>query len=199
MSKPTNPACLRNQEPIYQALKPYLSELGELLEIASGTGQHGAYIASRLPHITWQLSETPEQVALSQVWWQEASLANLKAAIPLDVDEPWPITHHRYQYGYCANLLHFISEDSAQSVFTGFANALTKNGLLFCYGPINENGFTSEGNMGLDEWLKQDVNPKAGIKELEWIKRTSEQAGFALIERLNLPANNVILVFKKSE
>jgi len=197
MDKPSNPACLRNQGPIYEALQPYLSAPGELLELASGTGQHGVYVASRTPHVTWQLSERPDQIQLSHMWWLEANLKNLKAALPLDVDETWAVADHHYQYGYLANLLHFVSEDTARNVFAGFNHKLANNGLLFCYGPINENGFTSEGNQALDEWLKHDVNPQAGIKELEWIVSTANGEGFELLERLNLPANNVILIFKK--
>lgn len=198
MVKPENPACLRNQDPIYQALRPWLKPQGHLLELACGTGQHGVYLASRLPHIHWHFSEHPSQLQLSQQWISEAKLTNLHKPIPLDVsDEKWANRLTHFDYGYCANLLHFVSEQSVKNVFNGFSQVLNAEGLLFCYGPINEHGFTSEGNQALDNWLKQDINPLAGIKELDWIKQVATNSGLIFLERLNLPANNVVLIFKK--
>lgn len=197
MDKPTSQACLRNQEPIYQALAPFMSIKGTCLELASGTGQHGVYLAEHLPHIQWHLSEVHEQCTLSAAWLQDAGLSNVKPAIALDVScAPWPLSPHSFDYGFCANLLHFVSQEDVQNVFSGMARALKSGGVFFCYGPINENGFTSEGNAALDHWLKTDINPKAGIKERDWLINLAQASGFEFNERLNLPANNVILVFK---
>lgn len=93
-------------------------------------------------------------------------------------------------------MLHFVSPQEASNIFKGMSLALKQHGIFFCYGPINENGFTSEGNANLDEWLKQDVNPKAGIKELTFLQECANIHGLHFKERLNLPANNVILIFE---
>lgn len=95
--------------------------------------------------------------------------------------------------------MHFIAPPSVRAFFKGVSEALKPGGLLFCYGPINENGFTSEGNASLDHWLKTDVNPEAGIKELSWLIDEGEVASLKLKQRINLPANNVILVFENSK
>ena len=189
---------LRNQEPIYAALSPRLKQGGKLLEIGSGTGQHGVYITNRLPHIHWQLSEHASNISLSTPWVKDATNRNLLRCIELDISEKhWPITANEYVYAYCANLLHFVSEEDVSNIFAGMAKALTTGGLFFCYGPINENGFTSDGNASLDTWLKHDINPKAGIKELAFLQKQANHHGLTFKERLNLPANNVILVFEK--
>lgn len=193
-----NPSCVRNQQPIFDALSPWLSGNGPLLELASGTGQHGVHICGQRPNLQWQLTEHPSQVALSHPWQQEAQLCNLLPCLPLDITQiTWPVPSSTYQYAYCANLLHFVSADNVNAVFKGISLTLKKTGLFFCYGPINENGFTSDGNANLDEWLKHDVNPQAGIKELILLQECADRHGLRFKERLNLPANNVILVFEK--
>ena len=197
--KVVNPSCLRNQQPILEALEPWLSAHGQLLELASGTGQHGVYIAQHMPHITWQLSEHPSQVALAQPWQQAAMLTNLLPCIELDISQPiWPIEASPYQYSFCANLLHYVSKENVDHIFNAISRVLKKQGVFFCYGPINENGFTSEGNASLDIWLKEEVNPKAGIKELSFLQDRAKQYGLSLKQRLNLPANNVILIFENN-
>jgi len=198
MKKFVSQACIRNQQPILDAITPFLTKAGSVLELACGTGQHGVFFAKHLPHIQWQLSEHPGQLHLCKEWLDEAKLTNLPPPLAIDISEAnWAEHLSPFDYGYCANLLHFVSEQSAKNVFEGMSKVLIQGGLFFCYGPINEHGFTSEGNQALDQWLKADINPMAGIKELEWIEQTAKQAQFELSNRINLPANNVILIFKK--
>lgn len=200
MDKIENQACVRNQEPIYCALAPWLEQGGALLELACGTAQHGVYMAERLPRLDWQLSEHPDNLLLSLPWLEDAQLTNLRPALAVDINAPsWPVSPHSYDFAYCANLLHFIAPASVRAFFKGVSEALKPGGLLFCYGPINENGFTSEGNASLDHWLKIDVNPEAGIKELSWLIDEGEVASLKFKQRINLPANNVILVFENSK
>jgi cyclopropane fatty-acyl-phospholipid synthase-like methyltransferase len=198
LDKVTSQPCLRNQTAIFEALEPWLQNSGKLLELACGTGQHGVYMTARLPHLNWQLSEHPSQVLLSQPWYEEAQHPNLQSCIALDISQThWPIETTEYEYAYCANLLHFVGIDDVVHIFNQVAGALKTKGLFFCYGPINENGFTSEGNRNLDDWLKQDINPKAGIKELTTLQASARQSGLTFRIRLDCPANNVILVFEK--
>ena len=52
------PATLRNREPILAVLTRTLPKAGLLLEVASGTGEHAAFIAPRLADgLVWQPSE----------------------------------------------------------------------------------------------------------------------------------------------
>ncbi len=64
-----SPAAERNKQPILEVLKqllPATSAKGLALEIASGTGQHGAHFAAGLPDWTWQPSD-PNAQALASV------------------------------------------------------------------------------------------------------------------------------------
>ena len=54
MQKHHAPATVRNRAPIFEVLRRVLPDQGLVLEIASGTGEHAAWIAPQLPDIVWQ-------------------------------------------------------------------------------------------------------------------------------------------------
>lgn len=72
-----SPAAGRNKQPILEILQAHLlpCETLDVLEIASGTGEHAAHLAANLPVTSWQPSEytgcasptMPEQVRFSTV------------------------------------------------------------------------------------------------------------------------------------
>ena len=165
-SLPTNQACVRNQQPILEVLSRYFTKESGVLELACGTGQHAVHIATHLPHLTWYATDTSDKLEGANLWIEYANLSNLGLSQALDVDHlPWGIVStESISYGFCANLIHYISPNTAQNVFKGMKEVLSSGGLFAIYGPINEGGFTSEGNKSLDTWLKEDINPLAGIK-----------------------------------
>ena len=55
--KPYSPACDHNKDPILAVLRDVFAPASAVLEIGSGTGQHAAYFAPRLPHLVWQTSD----------------------------------------------------------------------------------------------------------------------------------------------
>src|SRR5690606_14867338 len=58
------PAALRNRGPILDVLSRVLPRTGCVLEIASGTGEHAAWLAPRLRPLAWQPSDVdPEMLA----------------------------------------------------------------------------------------------------------------------------------------
>ena len=63
MSRPFNPAAARNKAPILAVIERYLLCSRTVLEIGAGSGQHALYLAAQLPHLRWQASEQPSQVA----------------------------------------------------------------------------------------------------------------------------------------
>lgn len=198
MLKPISQPCLRNQAPIFQVLQSYFNVRGQVLELACGTGQHAVYLAERLKHLNWQPSDLAHSLAGAQLWVTEAALANLKPVVALDIDDTnWGVG--TFDYIYSANLVHFVSQKSVEAMFLGIGKHLKSQGGLALYGPYNQNGYTGEGNARLDQWLKADVNPEAGIKELSVIVKLANQQGLTLIENHRMPANNHLLIFKKDE
>ena len=51
------PATLRNRHVIASVLSGYVPDNGFLLEIASGSGEHGVFFQNSFPSITWQTSD----------------------------------------------------------------------------------------------------------------------------------------------
>ena len=83
----------RNRDPILAVLTRVLPAAGTVLEVASGTGQHAAYFAPRLPSLVWQPSDPdPEMRASIAAWVAGTGAANLKPPLDLDVLSPsWPV------------------------------------------------------------------------------------------------------------
>lgn len=199
MTKPIAEACLRNQQPIADALCSLLSEKAKLLEIGSGTGQHAVFCARALPHIQWQTSDLAQHHDGMLKWIDEANLGNVLSPLVLDVDLNWPdFSTAPIDHVFTANTVHYISWQSVVNMFTQTASILPAKGLFMIYGPMNVDGkFTSEGNAGLDRWLKADVNSLAGIKDIADIQQLASEQGLTLIDNLEMPANNRLLVLQK--
>ena len=61
------PATTRNREFIAAVLSNYISPNSLLLEIASGSGEHGVFFQKKFPSITWQTSD-PELVHRKSIY-----------------------------------------------------------------------------------------------------------------------------------
>jgi cyclopropane fatty-acyl-phospholipid synthase-like methyltransferase len=199
MTKPFSEACLRNQQPIADALHSLLPVAANVLEIGSGTGQHAVFCAQALPHIKWQTSDLPQHHEGMLKWIEDAALDNVLPPLVLDVDQAWPdFSAARISHVFTANTVHYIAWESVVNMFTKVSALLPEKGLFVIYGPVNVAGqYTSEGNAGLDEWLKTCVNPLAGIKDIADIEQLAKDQGLALIDNLAMPANNRLLVLQK--
>ena len=197
--KPFAESCLRNQEPILSALKSYLgSESVRVLELGSGTGQHGVHFTSGLSDAVWQPSDIGDCLPGISAWCEEAGLKNLLAPIELDVDQrelPGEL-QQGFDAVFMANTLHFVANSTASNFMITAKKALKGQGLLFIYGPFNDAGrFTSEGNQRLEHWLKER-DPSSGIKDLQWLVALANKLGFEFLEQKQMPANNLFLVFR---
>ncbi|NNL85737.1 MAG: DUF938 domain-containing protein, partial [Myxococcales bacterium] len=79
------PATERNREPIAKHLVELLVGARSVLEIASGSGQHAAYFAPRLPHVRWQPSDADaDNLASIDAWAREAEVTNILPAVALN-------------------------------------------------------------------------------------------------------------------
>lgn len=192
------PAPDRNKQPIFEVLARVLPESGTVLEIASGTGQHAAYFAERLPRWQYQPSDVEAaNLASIAAWRDEARLPNLLPPVALDVCvEPWPIAN--VEAMYCANLLHISPEECTVGLFRGAARHLTTTGVLVVYGPYRVGGaHTAPSNERFDQDLRQR-DPRFGVRDLEHVVAVAGEHGLVLAERLEMPANNQSLVFRRT-
>jgi hypothetical protein len=195
-----SPAADRNKQPILDVLRRVLPPAGAALEIASGTGQHVAWFAAALPGWTWQPTDFDESSFASiDAYAAQAGLANVLPPLQLDVTAPeWPVAVRTFDAIYCANMLHISPWATCAGLMAGAARHLAAKGVLITYGPYLEDGVpTSPGNLQFDISLHAR-HPAWGIRRLEDVKREAQQAGLALRERCEMPANNLLLVFARA-
>ncbi len=194
---PVSEACLRNQRPIADVLKRVLPRHSVVLEVGSGTGQHAAFMTGLLPDITWQPSELAERISSINAWRLKAAHPNFLPPLVLDVAQDlWPVK--QVDAVFSANVVHYVSWPSVRMMMSGIGRVLRVGGQVCLYGPFNyDRRFTSEGNRRLDEWLKADINPEAGIKDVEQIVLSARREKLRLIDDIEMPANNRMLVFKR--
>ncbi len=199
----------RNRQPILDALLRLLPPTGRALEIASGTGQHVAHFAQHLPSWQWQPTDLTDDAFESiTAWCSEAGAHNVAPPVLLDVmTERWPSatahpdpTHGKvfataFDLVYCANMLHIAPRANCAGLMQGAARHLAEHGVLVTYGPYLERDVpTSPGNLAFDQSLRQR-NPAWGIRALEDVVAQARLAGLELTERIEMPANNLMLVF----
>lgn len=198
-----SPAAERNRAPILAVLQKVLPSCGNVLEIASGTGQHAAEFASALPGWQWQPSDVTDESFDSIVAW--CALAGARNALPprlLDVcDARWPIDGAPFEQPFdaifCANMLHISPWACCAGLMQGAARHLAANGRLVTYGPYLENGVpTAPSNRDFDASLRER-HPAWGIRRLEDVAQVAAAAGLHLAARHALPANNLLLVWNR--
>lgn len=189
-------ACERNREPILKELARLFAQSGTVLEIGSGSGQHAAYFALRLPHLVWQPSDLAENLPSIAAWGAESGVSNLRPPLELDLFAPaWPPL--RADAVFCANTIHIVSWRGVERFFAGVGRILTASGLLCLYGPFKYGGaYTSESNAHFDTWL-QARDPQSGIRDLEAVDALAAAQGLTLREDIPMPANNRLIVWAK--
>ena len=196
MMKPFSEACEQNKHPILAVLQQYFTDVSNVLEIGSGTGQHAVFFAAELPHLNWLASEVAEHHPGVNAWLEEAGLANLTGPVELDVNQPdWPV--NKIEAVFSANTVHIMDWSSVENMFAGIGKILQTEGVFCLYGPFNyEGNYTSDSNARFDQWLKQR-DPASGIRDFEALNILAQQHGMALLADHVMPVNNRVLVWQK--
>ncbi len=195
--KPFSEACERSREPILAVLRGAFAHCRSVLEIGSGTGQHAAYFAEHLPHLTWQASDIAEAHAGINAWIESARLDNLPAPLALDVGRPsrWPDV--QFDAVFTANTAHIMSWPLVESMFALIGKVLVPGGVLALYGPLNYGGrYTSDSNARFDAWLKAR-DPAGGIRDFANVDALARSHGCILQHDISMPANNRTLVWQR--
>ncbi len=196
--KPYSKSCDNNREPILEVLRDLFADRKQVLEIASGTGQHAVYFARALPHLIWQTSELEQHHAGIQMWLDEAQLPNVRSPVCIDAnDAHWPVASVDAIFN--ANTVHIISSPEVELLFEGFGRVLVVTGILCLYGPFNYDGkFTSESNANFDVWLKSR-DPKSGVRDFETLNALAEKQNMVLLNDIEMPSNNRTLVWQRKQ
>jgi SAM-dependent methyltransferase len=193
----TAPAAARNREPILGVLRDRLPQPAQVLEIASGTGEHAVWFSTALPATTWQpTDQDPEALQSIAAWRDRAGLPNLLPPLLLDAAAAtWPVA--QADAIVAINLIHISPWATTQGLLAGAARVLTSGGLLFLYGPFRERGVhTGAGNAAFDADLRAR-NPSWGVRDLDEITALAVGHGIEAPERIAMPAHNLSLVFRR--
>ena len=116
------PATTRNRDSIAEVLSNYISPNSLILEIASGSGEHGVFFQKKFPSIIWQTSD-PELVHRKSInsWIMHEGLYS-KMPEPLDLDVEmrlWPISKSikpLIKGIVCINMIHISPWSCTRSV-----------------------------------------------------------------------------------
>lgn len=191
------PATERNREPIAAVLAEELPEVGLVLEIASGTGEHAVHFAATFPRLAWQPTD-PDAEALASIaaWRADYAGGNLLEPQQLDAAAAhWPVT--AADAIYCCNMVHISPLAATYGLLTGAARVLPEGAPLVLYGPYLEAEVeTAPSNLVFDQSLQQR-NPEWGLREVAWLDRLAAAHGFNRTRRVAMPANNIVLVYRK--
>src|SRR5829696_6570501 len=174
------PAVARNRDPILAVLRQVLPKHGTVLEIASGSGEHAVYFGAGLPDLIWQPSDI-DPLALKSIAAHRASvgLPNLLRPIELDVEAAaWPIK--RADAVVCINMLHIAPWSAAEGLMRGAGRVLPPGGVLYLYGPFQENGrHTAPSNAAFDASLRAR-NVEWGVRDVDEVGHLARSNGLEL-------------------
>ena len=194
MDKPHAPSCDRNRDPILAVLRERFADRRRVLEIGSGTGQHAVHFAAAMPHLRWQSSDRPENLAGIALWLDEAALPNTPAPLALDVNGRWPA--ERYDAVFSANTLHIMGWPEVERLFAALPAVLEDDATVAIYGPFSYGGrHTSESNAAFDASLRARA-PHQGLRDVEAVDALAQRAGLRLLHDHAMPANNRCLVWR---
>jgi hypothetical protein len=99
----------------------------------------------------------------------------------------------------CINMVHISPWEATEGLFAGAARLLRgSGGPLVLYGPHLEQGVeTAPSNLDFDASLKAR-NPLWGLREAEALDALAAQHGMARSARYAMPANNIMLVYRRA-
>ena len=198
----------RNHEPIWAVLQAFLAgKSGDVVEAGSGTGQHVVHFATHTPDITWWPSDLNERHLKSiEAWRAYAGLPNIRPPLRIDLtDSAWcPAMHDgsgpaELLAVFCANVIHIAPWRVAEGLFAGAGRYLRSDGRLFLYGPFKREGkHTAMSNAVFDTSLREQ-DAEWGVRDIADLEKLAAGVGLTLIETAQMPANNLILVFGRSD
>ena len=194
-------ATQRNRQPILEVLLNILPPQGNILEIASGTGEHGIFFAPRLTPRQWIPSEpNPLLRASISAWQNKFPAANLQPPLDIDVrNEQWSIEELRIKIDAIVNInmIHISPWDACLGLMAGAGRILSFGGILYLYGPFKRDGkHTAPSNQAFDRSLKNS-NPQWGVRDITEVTKVAENNGLELKEIIAMPANNFSVIWRK--
>jgi hypothetical protein len=196
-------ATQRNRDFIGDVLSRIIKKDGLILEIGSGSGEHGVVFQKRFPKIIWQTSDPDLLHRKSIVSWIEYEELTKKMPQPLELDVeniPWkmPLKLINSVQGIVSiNMIHVAQWSCTIALLKGAGKLLKKGQFLYLYGPFKiGNRHISQSNYFFDNSLKMQNN-LWGIRNLEEVSDEAKKNGFFQEDIIKMPANNFSIIYRK--
>ncbi|XP_070067622.1 UPF0585 protein CG18661 isoform X2 [Drosophila takahashii] len=205
-SKITHSSADRNSQPISEALLAQVDRSTpnlQLLEIASGSGQHVGFLAPLMPNIIFQPTEA-QRGHFSSIcaYAEDCPTKNIRA--PFYVDISWDLTDWEeppepasYDYMFNSNMMHITPWICSIGLFRAAGQLLKMGGKMFTYGPYAENRILGpKSNWDFDIMLRQR-DPDWGVRDIIDLKVVATDNGMQLEKITEMPSNNKLLTWLK--
>ena len=196
-------ATQRNRDFIGDVLSRIIEKDGLILEIGSGSGEHGVVFQKRFPQIIWQTSDPDLLHRESIISWIEHEELNkiMPQPLALDVENiPWkiPVNLANSLQGIVSiNMIHIAKWTCTIALFKGAGILLKKGQFLILYGPFKiGNKHISKSNYVFDKSLKMQ-NDLWAIRNLEEVTGEAKRNGFFQENIIKMPANNLSVIYRK--
>lgn len=195
-----SPSTARNREPIRDVLKAHLTLPARVLEIASGTGGHGAFLVEELPGLDWTYSDIdPPSLESQRAWRGEDATGRLHGPLEIDASsEDWGAAEQLRGWDaiFCANMIHIAPFEAATGLIAGAGRLLKADGKLLLYGPFARDRVIAPSNAAFDVSLK-GRDARWGVRDLDRdLVPFAQKAGLQLDAVVEMPANNLTVVFR---
>lgn len=196
-----SPSAARNRDVIRAVYLEHMPGVGKALEVGSGSGEHAVHLAAALPKVEWNTSDLdPSSRQSIAAWIDYTKLENLKGPYVIDVTAAhWDVDNATpFDAVISINMIHIAPFAAARGVISNAGRLLRAGGKLFFYGPFMRGGeHTASSNADFDLSLKAR-DPAWGVRDLERdILPITEKVGLTLEKTVEMPANNLSVIFKK--
>lgn len=189
-----SPSAGRNKGHIASALSELIPQGGAVLEIGSGTGEHGIETLKHRADIRWQFSDPDPASRASQAAWIAYSGKDIAA--PLNLDMANAISRAQitknYDVIFSANMIHIAPLSALEGLAELADAALGQAGQIILYGPFLFGADSAPSNLEFDASLKRR-NASWGVREIEFVKHIFAKKGFNAAKLRDMPRNNFLL------
>jgi hypothetical protein len=196
-----SPSIGRNKTHVREAFCQFMPMRGRVLEIASGTGEHGAFIMADAPQLEWTYSDIdPVSQASQRAWRDAAGHDRLRGPLTINtISDDWleAETDLPWHGLFCANMIHIAPFEAALGLIAGAGRLLAPKGRLMLYGPFARKGEIAPSNERFSQDLKRR-DPSWGVRDLDVdLLPPAKQAGLALKHVQDMPSNNLSVIFER--
>ena len=152
-----SPSAGRNKAVISEALADIIPKDASVLEIGSGTGEHGIETVTLRPDLTWQFSDPDDISRASQQAWSEHSEYDFPKPLNLNMEDLASRAQviAKYDAIFSANMIHIAPISALHGLAALAGQALGKTGKMILYGPFLTGESSAPSNLDFDVSLKR--------------------------------------------